>query len=132
MPIGRGYLYLVAVMDWASRAVLAWRLSHTMDASFCVSALEQALVRFGRPEIFDTDQGSQFTSATFTAMLAAAGIRVSMEGRGRCTRTFTSKDMPTAARRIPPSPLGSHSTTTGRICAGEPHADGGVARRPRP
>jgi putative transposase len=83
IPIGRGFLYLVAVMDWASRAVLAWRLSNTMDASFCVSALEEALARFGRPEIFNTDQGSQFTSAAFTGTLATAGIRISMDGRGR-------------------------------------------------
>jgi len=83
IPIGRGFLYLVAVMDWASRAVLSWRLSNTMDVSFCVSALEEALARFGRPEIFNTDQGSQFTSATFTGTLARAGIRISMDGRGR-------------------------------------------------
>ena len=62
IPIGRGFLYLVAIIDWASRAVLAWRLSNTMDAAFCVDALEEALARFGRPEIFNTDQGSQFTS----------------------------------------------------------------------
>jgi putative transposase len=83
VPIGRGFLYLVAVIDWASRAVLAWRLSNTMDVSFCVAALEEALARFGRPEIFNTDQGSQFTSAAFTGTLAAAGIRISMDGRGR-------------------------------------------------
>jgi putative transposase len=83
LPIGRGFLYLVAIMDWASRAVLAWRLSNTMDVSFCVSALEEALARFGRPEIFNTDQGSQFTSAAFTGTLAAAGIAISMDGRGR-------------------------------------------------
>lgn len=83
IPIGRGFLYLVAVMDWASRAVLAWRLSNTMDVSFCLSALEEALARFGRPEIFNTDQGSQFTSAVFTGALAAAGVRISMDGRGR-------------------------------------------------
>jgi putative transposase len=83
VPIGRGFLYLVAIIDWASRAVLAWRLSNTMDVSFCVSALEEALARFGRPEIFNTDQGSQFTSAAFTGALAAAGIRISMDGRGR-------------------------------------------------
>jgi len=76
IPIGRGFLYLVAVMDWASRAVLAWRLSNTMDVSFCVSALEEALARFGRPEIFNSDQGSQFTSAAFTGVLASAGIRI--------------------------------------------------------
>lgn len=83
IPIGRGFLYLVAVIDWASRAVLAWRLSNTMEASFCVSTLEEALARFGRPEIFNTDQGSQFTSAAFTGTLMAAGVRISMDGRGR-------------------------------------------------
>ena len=83
IPVGRGFLYLVAVMDWSSRAVLAWRLSNTMDVSFCVSALEEALARFGTPEIFNTDQGSQFTSAAFTGVLTAAGIRISMDGRGR-------------------------------------------------
>jgi putative transposase len=83
IPIGRGFLYLVAIMDWASRAVLSWRLSNTMEASFCVAALEEALARFGTPEIFNTNQGSQFTSAAFTGTLAAAGIRISMDGRGR-------------------------------------------------
>ena len=83
IPLGRGFLYLVAVIDWASRAVLAWRLSNTMDVSFCVSAVEAALARFGTPEIFNTDQGSQFTSAAFTATLAGAGIKISMDGRGR-------------------------------------------------
>src|SRR5947209_18978963 len=83
IPIGRGFLYLVAVIDWASRAVLAWRLSNTMDVSFCVAALEEALAKYGAPEIFNTDQGSQFTSAAFTTALAAANIKVSMDGRGR-------------------------------------------------
>ena len=83
LPIGRGFLYLVAVMDWASRAVLSWRLSNTMDVSFCVAALEEALARFGKPEIFNTDQGSQFTSTAFTGALEQAGIQISMDGRGR-------------------------------------------------
>lgn len=83
LPIGRGFLYLVAVMDWASRAVLSWRLSNTMDVSFCIDALEEALARFGKPEIFNTDQGSQFTSAAFTGVLEQAGIAISMDGRGR-------------------------------------------------
>jgi putative transposase len=83
IPLGRGFLYLVAVMDWASRAVLAWRLSNTMDVSFCVSVLEEALARFGTPEIFNTDQGSQFTSAAFTGVLMVVGVRISMDGRGR-------------------------------------------------
>jgi putative transposase len=83
IPIGRGFLYLVAVIDWVSRAVLSWRLSNTMDASFCVAALEDALARYGKPEIFNTDQGSQFTSAAFAGVLIEAGVRISMDGRGR-------------------------------------------------
>ena len=79
----RGFLYLVAIMDWASRKVLAWRVSNSLDAEFCVAALEEALARYGRPEIFNTDQGSQFTSLAFTDVLKAAGIRISMDGRGR-------------------------------------------------
>ncbi len=83
VPIGRGFLYLVAIIDWASRAVLAWRISNTMDTSFCLAALDDALARFGKPEIFNTDQGSQFTSAAFTGALTMAGIKISMDGRGR-------------------------------------------------
>lgn len=82
IPMARGFLYLVVVMDWHSRYVLAWRLSNTMDTSFCLNALEDAL-RKGRPEIFNTDQGAQFTSAGFTDKLEAAGARISMDGRGR-------------------------------------------------
>jgi len=81
IPIGRGFLYLVAVIDWASRAVLSWRLSNTMDASFCVAAL--ALARYGKPEIFNTDRGSQFTGSAFAGVLIEAGVRTSMDGRGR-------------------------------------------------
>src|SRR5271168_1747999 len=83
IPIGRGFLYLVAIIDWASRAVLAWRLSNTMDSAFCVEALEEALRRYGKPRIFNTDQGAQFTSAAFTGKLEAARIAISMDGRGR-------------------------------------------------
>ena len=83
LPIGRGFLYLVAIIDWASRAVVAWRISNTIDTSFCLAALEDALACYGKPEIFNTDQGSQFTSAAFTGALAAAGIKISMDGRGR-------------------------------------------------
>jgi len=83
IPVGSGFLYLVAIMDWASRAVLSWRLSNTLDGSFCVSALEEALARFGKPAIFNTDQGCQFTAAAFTGTLAAAGVRISMDGCGR-------------------------------------------------
>ena len=83
IPMRRGFLYLVAVMDWQSRRVLSWRLSNTMDVGFCVEALEEAMARYGRPEIFNTDQGSQFTSLAFTKVLIAAGIRISMDGKGR-------------------------------------------------
>ena len=84
IPVRNGFLYLVAVMDWASRRVLSWRLSNTMDASFCVQALRQALARYGKPDIFNTDQGSQFTSLEFTGVLNEAGVNISMDGRGRC------------------------------------------------
>jgi len=83
IPMRRGFLYLVAVMDWATRKVLAWRVSNTMDVAFCIEALREALARFGRPEIFNTDQGSQFTSADFTGVLRDAHVRISMDGRGR-------------------------------------------------
>jgi putative transposase len=85
IPLRRGYLYLVAIMDWYSRRVLAWRLSNTLDSSFCVEALQEALERFGPPEIMNTDQGSQFTSLEFTETLKAAGVRISMDGKGRWT-----------------------------------------------
>jgi len=83
IPLAKGFLFLVAVMDWYSRAVLAWRLSNTMDVQFCLDALEEALDRHGRPEIFNTDQGSQFTSWAWTHCLREAGVRVSMDGKGR-------------------------------------------------
>ncbi len=83
IPVQRGFLYLVAIIDWATRHVLSWRLSNTMDARFCVEALEEALARYGKPEIFNTDQGSQFTSLDFTNVLKDAGVAISMDGRGR-------------------------------------------------
>ena len=83
IPLQRGFLYLVAVMDWASRKVLSWRLSNTLDARFCVDALHEALERYGPPEIFNSDQGSQFTSVDFTDVLKEAGICISMDGKGR-------------------------------------------------
>ena len=82
IPVSDGFFYLVAVMDWASRHVLSWRLSNTMDSAFCIEALDAAL-RPGVPEIFNTDQGSQFTSVALTARVLAAGARCSMDGRGR-------------------------------------------------
>jgi putative transposase len=82
VPMERGFMYLVAVMDWYSRYVLSWRLSNSLDAGFCVSALEEALAR-GKPEIFNTDQGAQFTSREFTSMLEANQVAISMDGRGR-------------------------------------------------
>jgi putative transposase len=82
VPMRRGYLYLVAVLDWFSRYVLAWEVSNTLEAAFCVEALERALGQ-GRPDIFNTDQGSQFTAAQFTGCLERAGVTISMDGRGR-------------------------------------------------
>lgn len=84
IPMKKGFLYLVAVMDWYSRKVLSWRLSNSMDTEFCVAAVEEALAKYGKPDIFNTDQGSQFTSAAFTGLLQANGIQISMDGRGRC------------------------------------------------
>src|SRR5436190_5819891 len=84
IPMAKGFLYLVAIMDWHSRAVLAWRLSNTLGADFRVEALEEALARFGRPEIFNTDQGCQFTGTEFTSVLEHCGIAISMDGKGRC------------------------------------------------
>ena len=82
VPTARGFVYLAVVIDWFSRRVLAWRLSITMEAAFCVEALEEALARQGRPEIFNTDQGSQFTSEAFTGVLTRNGIAISMDGKG--------------------------------------------------
>ena len=81
--LAKGFVYLVAVMDWYSRKCLSWRISNSMDASFCVDCLEEALRNFGKPEIFNSDQGSQFTSADFTGVLKREGITISMDGRGR-------------------------------------------------
>jgi putative transposase len=84
IPVRHGFLYLVAIMDWATRKVLSWRLSNTMHASFCVEALEEAVARYGPPGIMNTDQGSQFTGSAWITTLAEAGVRASMDGRGRC------------------------------------------------
>ena len=84
IPMAHGFLYLVAVIDWYSRMVLSWRLSNTMDRSFCVAALQEALDTYGKPDIFNTDQGVQFTCDAFIATLARQGIRISMDGKGRC------------------------------------------------
>ena len=83
VPFKKGFWYLVAIMDWHSRKVLSWRLSNTMTADFCVAALHEALALYGTPEIFNSDQGAQFTSETFTAVLKDAGVKISMDGVGR-------------------------------------------------
>lgn len=82
IPMRRGFVYLVAIVDWYSRRVLAWRLSNTLTTDFCIEALQEAILRYGSPEIFNTDQGSQFTSIEFTGVLKANGIRISMDGKG--------------------------------------------------
>ena len=83
IPMATGFMYLVAIMDWYSRRVLAWRVSNTLDSDFCVEALEDALTRYGTPEIFNTDQGAQFTSEAFTTVLKAHAVAISMDGKGR-------------------------------------------------
>jgi len=83
IPMARGFIYLVAIMDWYSRRVLAWRVSNTLDTSLCIEALEEAIERHGAPDIFNTDQGSQFTSEAFTGVLKQHDIRISMDGKGR-------------------------------------------------
>jgi len=83
IPMAHGFVYLVAVMDWYSRRVLSWRVSNTLDTSFCIEALEEAIENYGVPEIFNTDQGSQFTSDDFTSVLKENDIRISMDGKGR-------------------------------------------------
>jgi putative transposase len=83
IPMARGFMYLIAIMDWASRKVLSWRLSNTLDTRFCVEALKEALLKYGAPEIFNTDQGCQFTSEAFTSVLKAWNVRISMDGKGR-------------------------------------------------
>jgi putative transposase len=82
IPMARGFVYLAAVVDWFSRKVLAWRVSITLDAAFCIEAVEEAIARYGRPEIFNTDQGSQFTSTAFTGLLMKNQIKISMDGKG--------------------------------------------------
>ena len=82
VPMARGFVYLAAVVDWYSRRVLAWRLSITMEAAFCVEALEEALACHGKPDVFNTDQGSQFTGQDFTGVLLKAGVAISMDGKG--------------------------------------------------
>ena len=83
IPMAKGFMYLVAIMDWHSRRVLSWRVSNTLDTEFCIEALEEALRRFGAPQIFNTDQGAQFTSEAFTGVLKDNGVDISMDGKGR-------------------------------------------------
>ena len=117
IPVQRGFLYLVAIMDWATCRVLSWRLSNTLDARFCTEALTEALERYGRPQIFNTDQGSQFTSLEFTATLKDAGVAISMDGRGRCMdnifieacRAHSSTRPSTCT--VGPKPVNSKSTS---------------------
>jgi putative transposase len=92
VPMKRGFVYLIAVIDWFSRRVLSWKLSITMDVSFCLEALDEALSKYGKPEIFNTDQGSQFTSEAFTGRLKKEGIDISMDGKGRwCDNVFVER-----------------------------------------
>jgi len=84
IPTEKGFVYLTAIMDWCSRYVLSWEVSNSLESSFCVSALERAIARYGTPEIFNSDQGCQYTSDVFTSILKEHGVKISMDGRGRC------------------------------------------------
>lgn len=84
LPVLQGHFYLIAIMDWYSRKVLSWQISNTLDVCFCLEALQTALAVYGRPEIFNSDQGSQFSATSFTDLLRGAGVQISMDGRGRC------------------------------------------------
>ncbi len=88
IPMDRGYMYIVAIMDWHSRKILSWQISNTLDSAFCINALEETIGRFCPPEIFNTDQGSQFTSNAFTQVLKDYQVSISMDGRGRCQDIF--------------------------------------------
>jgi putative transposase len=107
LPMQRGFIYLAAVMDWATRRVLAWRVSNTLTADFCIEAVEEGIARYGKPEIFNTDQGTQFTSDAFTTMLHGHGVAISMDGRGcwrdkayvsYCTSVVRSETIPGSGR----------------------------------
>ncbi len=91
IPVSRGYLYLVAIMDWTTRTVLSWRLSNTMHADVCIEALQEALARHGPTEIMNTDQGRQFTGSAWITTLTEAGVRISMDGRGRCMDNISTE-----------------------------------------
>ena len=101
IPMRRGFVYLVAIVDWATRKVLSHRVSISMSTDFCVEALEEAITKYGRPEIFNTDQGSQFTSAEFTGVLKANDVRISMDGKGRwIDNVFVPQGLPLVVERI--------------------------------
>ena len=101
IPMRRGFVYLVAVLDWYSRRVLSWRVSNTLTTDFCLDAVREAIARHGRPEIFNTDQGSQFTSSEFTGLLKEQGIQISMDGKG-CWRdnVFVPQGLPLVVERL--------------------------------
>ena len=118
IPMARGFVYLAVVLDWATRRVLSWRLSITMQAAFCVETLEDALARHGRPDIFNTDQGSQFTGSAFTGMLSSHDIAISMDGKGAWRRAnvfverlWRSPSVPMIMRHLGPKSLASGRRT---------------------
>jgi hypothetical protein len=125
IPMARGFVYLAAVVDWFSRRVLAWKLSITMDVSFCIEALEEALSNYGKPEIFNTDQGSQFTSEAFTGRLKKEGIQISMDGKGRwCDNVFVERLCPPQTRGHP-AVQGLRPEETTQVPGGLPRAQTG-------
>tara|TARA_R100000935_G_scaffold3603_1_gene9111 strand:+ start:36 stop:815 length:780 start_codon:yes stop_codon:yes gene_type:complete len=114
IPVRRGFLYLVAIMAWATRKVLAWRLSNTLDASFCVEALNEAIAKYGKPEIMNTDQGSQFTGAAWITTFTEVDVKISMDGRGRYLDNIFIERLwqPTTSPAVSRPSTGSRLTNT--------------------
>jgi transposase InsO family protein len=117
IPMARGFVYLVAVMDWFSRKVLSWRISNSMTADFCVEALEEAIAKYGAPEIFNADQGSQFTASSFIQVLQKNRIQISMDGRGAWRDNVFVERLWKSARRMPADQSYVPPIATGR-CQG--------------
>jgi putative transposase len=140
IPMASGFVYLAVVLDWATRRVLSWRLSITMEAAFCVETLEDALARHGKPDIFNTDQGSQFTGQAFTGVLADNGIAISMDGKGAWRdNVFVERLWRSNTRRYPCGPMTASARRAARsadistsITAGVPIRVLTAARRIKP
>jgi putative transposase len=127
VPLASGFMYLAAVIDWYSRYVIAWQLSNTLDGSFCLELLDEALAQ-GRPEVFNTDQGVQFTAAAFTGRLEAAGVKVSMDGKGRCLDNVFVERLWRTVKKDTTIPVSLHTRCRGSYNRPDPRLPVGAAR----